>query len=520
MAGKNNLYLEVKHVDAAIRAAIRNLKSRDESVSYTLTDKAHKGLALRLRGGTVSWMVKTHTWTKVIGYAYPSTHAWALKGVVEAKEIAGHVQALKKNGEDHLIDPYLAARHTLKDHATAVTTMRPKAGTWTLRECVDAMLEERQRPSAKKPLKPRSIEEYHTTFNRPEFALVLQKAAVDVRRSDIEEIRRAVEKKYGVGSSIKVITNTRTVFDYSATYNVGLSGLEGMDPWWMMLKSPSKLVPRTRNPEIQDIAKTMLLAEDYLDKPLPGRIDNKAGVRTGTLAAFFWILLTCQRADAATKLKAYSFVPDPERPGWYIASWDAALMKGGKTHFLPVPPRLYAFLKPFIDSAKNKEKGDWAFPSEIGSGDKHVTRSATLGIIKRLAAKDALLNKERKLPEAERRPDTRIDLLDANGIRYWTQHDVRRRLVKVMDKAGMPAGASRIMAHDITKDSKIDTSNMTPEQHEIFLKQMTAEITTRAYGDVMNMKIKGDAIEIWVNAVLDEYDRLKALRSVTENEAA
>ncbi len=491
-------------IDKSLLDKLEFAFKRGTHEDFIYTDQATKGLSLRVRRTKAVWVMKHQGTMKTIGEFLPEKSHTRITALSKVHELARQVKAIIEE-DPAKVDPFLAAKYgdPTKTTREVLLSMRPKAGTWTLRECVDAMLEERQRPKAKKPLKPRAVEDYLTTFNRPEFAEVLKKPAVDVRRADIENVRRVVEKKYGVGPSIKVITNTRTVFDYSATYNVGLSGLEGVDPWWMMLKSPSKLEPRTRNPELEAIAKTMLLAEEYSTKPLPGRTDKKAGVRPGTLAAFMWIILTCQRADAATKLKSYSMIPDPERPGWYIATWEAKLMKGGKTHYLPVPPRAYAFLKPYLDAAKNKGKGDWAFPSEIGSGDKHVTRSGTLGVFKRLSATDHGV-------KLDGRPDTRVDLFAANGIPYWTQHDTRRRLVKIMDKAGMPAGASRIMAHDITRDSKVETSNMNPAQHEAFLKQMTAAITTQAYGDVMNMRIKGDAMEVWTDAVLDEYAKQKS----------
>lgn len=486
-----------------------------EDIIYT--DQATKGLSLRVRRTKAVWVMKHQGSMKTIGEFLPEGSHTRITALSKVHDLSRQVKAIIEE-DPSKVDPFLATKYgdPTKTTREVLQSMRPKSETWTLRQCVDAMVEERERSTHKSPLKPRSVEDIRNTFSKPEIKAILDTPACDMKRGQVEDMRRKYEKAYGVSPSIKVVTYVRTVLDYNHSFNAGLSGLEGVEPWWMMLKSPSKLQARTRNPELDDIAKTMILAEEYSTKPLPGRSDNKAGVRPGTLAAFMWIILTCQRADAATKVKAYSFIPDPERPGWYIATWEASLMKGGKTHFLPIPPRAYAFLKPFLDAAKNKGKGDWAFPSEIGSGDKHVTRSGTLSIIKRLSARDALMNGERKVPEAERRQDTRVDLLAANRIRYWTQHDLRRRLVKVMDKAGMPAGASRIMAHDITKDSSIDTSNMTPEQHEAFFRQMTAAITTAAYGDVMNMRLKGDAMQAWTDAVLDEYDRQKALKTLAE----
>lgn len=517
VAGANNVYMEVKHVDAAARAAVKNLKGDGEPAGYTLTDRSHKGLALRLKGGTVSWLVKTSTWTKLVGYAYPTSHAWALKGVAEAREIAGHVQALKRNGEDGLVDAYLAARHTLKDHDAAVSSLRPNATTWTLRECVEMTVRERTAKNASRPLKPRSVEDWNNTFGKPELSGLMDTPVSLVARGDVERARNAYAEAYGTRPSAKLLTHFRSVMEHVAAFHSLEAGLVGIDPWWRMLASPFRTKPRTRRPTIEDIAKTLLLAERYSKEPLPGRTIRTAGVGPGTLAGLWWLVLTCQRADAGMKLKAFDFYPDPTpgREGWMLAAWDEGVMKGGKTHILPIPPRAWTVLEPLLKACRQHGKSDWAFPSEVGK-DNPTTRSGVYSVLKRLAKRDALLNEVRKkeeadgVPEAERRVDGRVDLFALFGILWWSLHDLRRALLKTMDEAGMPGGASVVMAHEIKGSESLDDERMTSLKRDEFKKQRAARITLMAYGGAQHIRLKSEAMTTWTDAVLDEYDRQKA----------
>ena len=117
------------------------------------------------------------------------------------------------------------------------------------------------------------------------------------------------------------------------------SGITGSDPWWELLHAPYKVKERTRKPSIEDIVKTLILAEEYLDKPLPGRMMVRASVGAGVLAGLWFVVMTCQRSDAAMNLKTYNLTPDLRRlDGWMIASWEAEIMKAGQAQMLPIPP--------------------------------------------------------------------------------------------------------------------------------------------------------------------------------------
>lgn len=220
--------------------------------------------------------------------------------------------------------------------------------------------------------------------------------------------------------------------------------------------------------------------------------DHKYGIRDAVAAAFHWVCLTAQRQGAALAIRKIDYIPDPEHEGWYLAAWGEGIMKAGVAHVLPIPPRMVQHMAEKFERV-TKDDSQWMLPSERGKDDIHVHRSSTLAVVKRLGARDTLQKRA-----------TAVDLLTANGIRWWTPHDIRRTITKVLDEAGIPGGASVVLAHDVTRTDKLDVET------DASREQRVARITRLAYGSPQHLQLKRKAMLIWSDAVLDEYDRIKA----------
>ena len=67
-----------------------------------------------------------------------------------------------------------------------------------------------------------------------------------------------------------------------------------------------------------------------------------------------------------------------------------------------------------------------------------------------------------------------------------------------------------MLAHEMKSDVEL-TLTMTEQQRDDFMRQRVAKITNAAYGAAQYPKLKSEAMEIWTNALLDEYERQKAL---------
>lgn len=481
-----------------------------------LSDMGLKGLRLLNLNGVATWVLKTEKHTKTLGYLYPP-HDKPLTAPEKAREVAGYVKRLLTTDPDR-VDAYLGAWHVHKDHHKAMAALVAKADTWTFEECINQMVSDRQKPDSTDPLKPSSVKDINTAFNRPVFDNVKKTPAVALTRADFEKVRDVVREKSGISPAIKVVAWSRAVFGWMVKHHSGQSGIDGKDPWWELLHAPYKIQPKTRRPEISDIVKSLILAEQYLDKPLPGRSIATAGVGAGVLAGLWWIVLTGQRSDAALSLRSYNFVNDEQRgEGWKIAAWDAGQMKAGVSQMLPIPPRAATMLDALRQKAKNYHSEAWCFPSDRDP-EKHATVSGVYRILYRLAGRDALIQKPKEIKaprlkvdgtprrQSERTP--RQDLFAEAGIEWWSAHDVRRTLQMTLDNAGMPGGASVILAHEMKSDINL-TVSMSEQQRDDFLKNRVARITSAAYGAAQYPRLKAEAMKIWTDVLLDDYEQQK-----------
>lgn len=136
----------------------------------------------------------------------------------------------------------------------------------------------------------------------------------------------------------------------------------------------------------------------------------------------------------------------------------------------------------------------WLLPSERCEDDIHVHRSSTLAVVQRLGARDTLTKKRA----------TAVDLLAANGIKWWTPHDLRRTLTKVLDAAGIPGGSSVVLAHEVRRIDRLDAENDDSRE------QRVARITRLAYGGAQHLHLRRKAMSIWTDALLDKFAQFKS----------
>lgn len=491
-----------------------------------ISDVSLKGLRLLSVNGIVSWAIKTSTHTKTLGYVYPK-HEWPLTAPEKARELAGQVKALLKSDPDK-VDDYLIHRHAGQTHDQALESMKPDATTWTLRKCFEQTISDKLDPNAKNTIGPAQAADMRVTMKRPCFQAALAKPAVMVTDTEIEAVRNAVmaelvaKGKSGIRPCNKFVTHVRSVFDHCATVHKGESGLGKLDrPWWRLMVPLYKDPVRDRMPTIEEMVKTLIIAEEYLDKPLPGRANRKAGVNAGSLAGLWWLVLTVQRAHAGLSLRSHDVVEDAERPGsgWMLAAWDKDVMKAGQSFVLPIPKRAWAFIEAFREQNAAGKSVDWAFPSEK-KPEIHASVSGVYRIISRLAARDALIQKPKGEKAIRFRKDgtpwgkpertPRRDLLAEALIAWWSLHDPRRTMTAFMVGKKIPGGASAVLAHEVSNKEGLKAS-ATERQRADFLRQRTAKITAMAYGNESQfIELKSEAMQLWTDAVLDEYDRQKA----------
>ncbi|MEI9420554.1 hypothetical protein O7A70_05105 [Mesorhizobium sp. Cs1299R1N1] len=217
------------------------------------------------------------------------------------------------------VEPYLIGRHAGKGHQEALDSIKPRVITWTFGECIEEVIKARTKEGVKNHLTPNGVKDLRGAFARPECEGLKRTPACYVTKGQVEDIRDKCAETYGVSVAKKVVTYTRSTLDWCLRYQSQKSGLSDRDVWWKLLYGPYHIKPRDRKPEIEDVVRSLLLAEDYLTKPMPGRIMNKPGVGAGVLAGLWWLTMTCQRGTAGMGLRAYNRqgadVADPRTRG-------------------------------------------------------------------------------------------------------------------------------------------------------------------------------------------------------------
>jgi hypothetical protein len=509
--------------------AFRMAKEGHSGPVHIFKHMGREGLQLRVQRNTAAWVVRYKDMSFTIGYLYPERSEMPLGGHTAALDLAADIKSVLIDQPERR-DEYLLLRYRETTdakgktrrltHGEALAALRPDASTWTFEQCIEQTIADKTSPDTpdKDRIDPSTVKDYRTTFNRPVWEDLKKTPAVLLDPADVERVRNAIRKDNGVSPAIKSITYTRAVLNWCAKNHSGESGLQKVTPWWQLLSTPYEVKAKTRKPSIRDIVASLILAEEYLDKPLPGRAISTSGVRPGTLAGLWWLVLTSQRATAGLSLLAHDIVADDNEEGWMLAAWAEDVMKTGQAFVLPVPERAWKHVDRFRERAKHRDSQDWAFPSEADE-DKHVSTSGVYRILYRLAGKDALVPppKEERAPRLKKdgtprkTPERteRRDLLEEMAILWWSMHDVRRTLTDYLGEQGIPGGATVVLAHEVDEKERLAALASDREREE-WLRQRTARITRMAYGGAQYLKLKKEAIRLWTDAVLDEYDRQKA----------
>lgn len=527
--GTKKFTIEDHHVRQAA------FKAESEGFGKTISiysDAKETGLRLQMQGKTAAWVVRFRDTSVSIGYVYPENDR-RITALSKVRELARSVRSMLGDGKDlEQVKAFLAVyygnsrgkgdirkaaaelveREEAVRKAAEAEASRPT--TWTLRECVEETIRAKTDTATRETdrITASTVKDYNLTFNRPAFSKLMDTPVVNITRGDIEDVRDEVRRTVGKSpaGAMKVVTYFRAVMTWCAQNSSSKSGLVG-DAWWNMVTAPYEIKPRERRPEIEAIVSTLLLAEQYLDKPLPGRAQRIAGVGHATLSGLWWLVLTCQRANAGMSLLGHDVVDD-RIEGWKLAAWSADVMKAGRAHALPIPVEAWEMVDRFREKGKHgASTQEWAFPSERKKGEVHVSASGVYRVLYRLAGRDELLQdvtreRSKTIP---RRTDRR-DLLTEAGVDWWSLQDLRRAITKALDEAGIPGGASVILAHEV-KEREAMAVSATERQRADFLRQRQARVTQLAYGGAQHLALKREAMKVWCDAVLGEYARQKGL---------
>ncbi len=363
-------------------------------------------------------------------------------------------------------------------------------GPWRWRDLRKVFLAHKE-----KRLKPGYFRLYRAYLDHTAFDAIADASVGSLKLGQLEAVRNAIMKSNKASTAWRACQQAKEMMDWAWQYHSGLSGLEAVEyPWWQRLSVDYRSGVRDHLPTVQDLARTLVLAETHRTL---GWTEHATGA--GTLGALWAVILTAQRTGPLVGLRRDRLLPDPERPGWWVAVWEGAEMKGGKSggraHALPIPPAAMTIVERYWKEADGDgEASEFAFPSLRGDG--HVSKNSLNQLLTRLAGQTNGAPPRKPAGRKKVALPQRVDRLARHGIEPWTPHDVRRTIASFLDEARLGGAASAILAHRPAK-----TEN----------DRERVEVVTRLhYSKSQRLGLKAEGMSVWVAAVLEAYQTEKA----------
>jgi integrase len=363
--------------------------------------------------------------------------------------------------------------------------------TWTWRNLTQHFLAEKL-PELKKSYQA----EYKGYLTLPEFELINDRPVSHLTIADLEQVRDRILSKHARSTTNRAVRQGREMLSWAWSYNAAKSGLDQCEyEWWTRWKIKYKSNVRTHKPTIEELARTMVLADRYRKLA-----DDEHETYPGTVCALWAAVLTVQRTGSLLTLRHDRLFPPPpgsgKLPGWKVANWTGDEMKGGRDgprpHSLPVPPELLKALDRF--QKERPRPSPWMFCAK--RADDRITQSALNLLMYRLQGrvfdhrgKNKPDRPGKPGPKAAAEPKKRVDLFKYYDIRPWTLHDVRRTLTNFLDDRRLGGGASAILGH------KLPHEKMPPEER-------MAPVTELHYNSSQRIALKAEGMKLWVHAIL------------------
>jgi integrase len=496
--------------------------SRCESIKGLVAeyrDTKSVGLTLRITPGQAVWYLRRRDMTLRLGSAF-EIELW------KARYMADHIRLAAKKKRDlrafvkimisSEVDP-TSGKKSIVSAATAdmVTDQQSEYNqhrlfgspddTWTWAQLTHHFLEN------KKPkLKERYREKYARFLKLDAFKAIAERRVCELKIADLERVRDRILVDHKRSTVHRALRQGKEMLSWAWKFQATRSGLDQCEhQWWDRWSFDYETKARTRSPTIDEIARTLLIAEKHRDLA-PG----EHGTYPGTLGALWAVALTAQRTGPLLGTRRDQLFDTKKvgknLRGWKVMNWDADEMKGGRgggrSHSLPIPPEGLAILDRFHEEAGGNSP--WMFPSK--DARNRITPSALNLLIYRLQGRvfdDWIRRKPERPgkpgPKPSKERKKRQNLFDEYKIRHWSPHDVRRTMTTFLSDHGLGGSATAILAHKIPHEQ----TNQ---------RELTAPVTELHYNLSQKIDLKAEGMQLWVKALLAAYRREdRNLRSAT-----
>jgi integrase len=481
-------------------------------------DKKTVGLTLRITPGKAVWYIRRREVTLRLGLA-SEIGLDAARYFAQQTKLAAKRKRNLREFVDTLVKLEIEGRYKDRQgHAeladefgdeTSLLAYRKRIGdtglTWTWKTLTHRFLDY-QKPK----LKASYREDYEHYLTLKEFDGINDKLVSEVKLRDLERVRDDIHLNHAPSAVHRSLTQSKRMLSWAWKYHATASGLDDVEAeWWNRWSFEYNTRKRTHAPTIQEIARTIVLAENFRNLA-----DGEHETYPGTLGALWGVALTAQRTGAFLQTRLDRMF-DPAKSdrlrGWKIVNWTSDEMKGGRDggrpHSLPVPPEALKILLKY--HAESGGKSEWMFTGRDPA--KPITQAALNLLMYRLqgrvydhTVKQKPTRKGKPGPKPKPKK-VRPDLFALYGIEPWTFHDCRRTVTTFLDDNRLGGAATAILGHKTDHDRVDDRERM-------------ASITELHYNRSQRIGLKAEGMALWVKTLLAAYEKerrkFRDLRSV------
>jgi integrase len=463
-------------VSAALRAA-----AAGGTDIHDFADTRIPGFVLRVRGKSVSWLLKTRSHSKKLG-APPQV------GVREARRLAEVARAEYPNRKEK------------------APTVEPEPATsfWTWGHLADRYVDHLAHTRIKRGIvrapSAKTVSDARLAFSRAALSAWRDRPLPSLTATDLSDAVEATMAAVSYRQACKVLAYVKAALTWALSTNPRESGMVRVTPFWQAMRAPEptgeqvdRIVARSRptaveNFGVREVALVLARHEDFC-RGKAGTRRISAAVRWGV----WWAAITVVRRGAATDLRQSDVVwSDPNVPtDWALVRWPAKIIKARRDFWLPIPPlgvQILRSVRRDWRAAVNKTHGplhesNWLFPSNRRIGRKHTTRDVALA--------SSSLNTHLESMRGRRKANHRNHLED---LPPFSLHSMRTAattyLVERRDIAD--GAASALLGHALPGDSDRQILGLSP-------------VTAAYYNLAQHIPLKIEAIAAWTDALLFEY---------------
>lgn len=486
----------------------RNPPPKARIIEWADTDCS--GLVIRITKSDAAWLIRRRDRTIRIGPCSEISLPTARHVTFKAREASKRGRNLKTfvevlasiKSDEELPGGYQDAESwRLADEIADETSdwgLRHLRGEkhpgWTWRSLTERFLQQKL-PELKESYR----EDYARYLRLPEFDRINEIPLSDLKIADLGNVRDELMANYGPSTVSRAIRQGREMLYWAWEYNSGTCGLAPEHDWWKAWKFKYKSGRRTRSPSIPELARTLVIADEFRNLA-----DGEHETYPGTVAALWATVLTGQRTGSLLLLRQdrlFEPAAKDKLPGWKIANWTQAEMKGGRgggrPHALPLPPNLLAAVERL--KKEDPRKSTWMFFAK--TPNERLTQSALNLLMYRLQGRVHDHTSKNK-PDRPGKPGPkpagkkkRVSLFEYYAIEPWTLHDVRRSLTDFLEERDLGGAASAVLAHKMPNDKMREEERMAP-------------VTRIHYNsEKQRIRLKAKGMKLWVEAILAACDR-------------